>query len=78
MFTIGLLDPGGFCDIETYTNKQNHLDTGGMHHISAATLDPERGATMVRYLESEYTVSIAVHLQLSALVGRIITFRVIF
>lgn len=78
MLTIGLLDPGGLCDIETYTNKQNHLDTGGMHHISAATLDPVRCTTMIRYLETEDTVSIAVHLQLSALVGRIITFRVIF
>lgn len=61
-------------NMEAYTNKQSHLDLGGMHRILGATPHPVRCAAMVWYLETEYTVSIAADLQLSALVGRIITF----
>lgn len=47
MFTICLLDPDDFSDMETHTSEQNHLDPGGIHRILGATLDPVRCTAMV-------------------------------
>jgi hypothetical protein len=78
MFTICLLDPDDFSDMETHTSEQNHLDPGGIHRILGATLDPVRCTAMVWYLETECTVTVAADLQSSALVGRISPFVLYF